>query len=398
MIGNANQPVIIWAVLIFTALAGALPGSFLGYNITGLSWFVPLFLSFAILIPHHRRISFPILVWLPWVVFILGYVALVDWSDLDMRVNPVQRAAQLIAPFLIGMAVSTYRYSDPDLRKFLYLLRVLSVLLVIFVFYHSGSRIMYDPKFSGGAGQVMTAMLLATVFINEYIYFRDKSSIFFYGLMLMLPVVLVTRAVMAVSFILAPISFNKMKLRARVNYILVALLLALFASSLPKVQQKSFFSGEGSFRDFSLSNPDFDTSGRSFIWENMFPEANAAPIFGHGIGSGETFTYAITTAGYPHNDWLLTYYDFGLVGVILFLITNILMLRKCLLIARTSQNDNIIFFATISASLFMPFLLVMYSDNIMIYASFFGLLHYTIIGITFGAYRQERMAQRVSVP
>jgi len=48
------------------------------------------------------------------------------------------------------------------------------------------------------------------------------------------------------------------------------------------------------------------------MWENMYAHLEDNMFSGYGTGSGESFVYKYTgRLAYPHNDWLLTLYDYG---------------------------------------------------------------------------------------
>ncbi|MBW1838150.1 MAG: hypothetical protein JRI99_14680, partial [Deltaproteobacteria bacterium] len=50
---------------------------------------------------------------------------------------------------------------------------------------------------------------------------------------------------------------------------------------------------------------------------------------------------------------------------------------------RTSGEVRLLFLA--GASSFIPFVLIMFTDNIMIYASYYGNLQFTILGLAYAA-------------
>lgn len=212
----------------------------------------------------------------------------------------------------------------------------------------------------------------------------------FYLLMAVLPLMALTRTVMAVVLLAAPLSLAPMKLVRRFTIIGLFVAIGIGLFYLPQVQQKMFYSGQGELSDISLDNPDFATSGRSFMWKVVGASADSSPWFGHGTGTAESITYGIAGLAYPHNDWLLTYHDYGLVGVVIFLLCNLGMLSHCYISSQKTQNQTIRLFFLAGASSFIPFMLVMFTDNIMVYASFFGNLQYLIIGLAYGALQYQR--------
>jgi O-antigen ligase len=172
--------------------------------------------------------------------------------------------------------------------------------------------------------------------------------------------------------------------------VVMAIGFAIF--NLPQVQRKMFYSGEGKFSEIGKDNEDFATTGRGAILDILLNDVSDSPWVGHGTGAAETLTYAVSLVGYPHNDWLLTYFDYSILGVVIYLLSNVLMMMHCIRSARQSNQSQTKLFFLAGASTFVPFMLVMFTDNIMVYASFFGMLQYLLIGLAYGALAAERDA------
>jgi O-antigen ligase len=100
------------------------------------------------------------------------------------------------------------------------------------------------------------------------------------------------------------------------------------------------------------------------------------------------FTYA------PHNDWLKLLYDIGCVGTSLYLISMIFQMFYLIKIARqaTGAYQMLVYGA---ASAFVPYSLIMLTDNVILYVQFFGNLHFTLIGIIYGALRQDKVTDDI---
>ena len=327
----------------------------------------------------------------------MGNLAFVDMSLIDPRVNPLQRTLQLLCPILIGAAASTYRLSPHLLGVFFERLRRFS-----YVFFF-GCAVFYVGTFLAGlptglAAAVMTAMAVSIIFGVLYQFYKRKADLLLVSLMIFLPVLAITRSVIAVSLLSLPLSFAPMKLRRRIFYIFVACACALVAFNLPQVQRKMFFSGQGSLADLTFDNPNFATSGRSALWEILLNEARQRPFFGHGTGGGETLTYAVSPVGYPHYAWLLTFFDFGNVGVCIVLFSNFLMLHHCLSTATRTVSQITRATLIASASTFIPFMFVMYTDNIMVYASYYGNIVFLVAGMGYAGFAFERVIGRRGLP
>lgn len=391
---HVKLPFILWAVLFFTLLASGVKGQLLGFNVSGISWMVPLIVSVFIMVSRLSRVTFPLKLWLPWVLLLIIQLFTLDYSLLDFRVSPLQRTAQVLTPLLVGVAVSTYRPTPNMLDKFIKMLRLFAYLEILLIA-SSGAGLFWKGDFSGFAAENMTVLLLCVFFANRYLLFREKKDIQLWLVLACIPVLALTRTVIAATLLTFPLAFAPMSLARRLIFCTLIAIAGIAIFQLPQMQQKMFYSGQGELSDIGKSE-DFATSGRSFMWEVLFSKAQDEHWMGHGTGSGESLTYSISGLAYPHNDWLLTYFDYGVLGVGLYALCILLTIWHGFRAQKKTQDKNIrlLFLAGISA--FIPFMLVMYTDNIMVYASFFGMLHYTFLGLGYGALQaeQERQIQK----
>lgn len=386
---NRNRlPGIVWVVLSFTLLAVSVPGNILGFNISGLAWALPLMYSLLILVRRVQFVSFPFGIWVPWGLLLIVYLVLSDTVQLDPRVNPLQRSVQLVCPLVVGMAASTFLISCEVLEKLINMLRLYAYLLFFLATVGSLSLMMAGLP-TGLAAQVMTACILAIVFITRFLAMKMVRDLWGYLMMVVLSIISVTRTVIAVMLLMVPLTFVPLGLLRRLGILIMGLLVAIWTFYLPQIQRKMFFSGHGDITSLSFDNPDLATSGRSYMWRVLYAIANQRPWFGHGTGSAETLTYAFTPVGYPHNDWLLTYVDYGVIGVLVFLMSNAAMMIHCYLSSKKTKNQITRIFFLAGASSFIPFMVIMFTDNIMVYASFFGNIQYLIIGLAYGALNYE---------
>jgi len=90
------------------------------------------------------------------------------------------------------------------------------------------------------------------------------------------------------------------------------------------------FTGGGSLDDILASNAAMYTSGRVNLWTQTFASALESPWIGKGAGSASAFVAA--TFGdieHPHNDYLRVFHDYGAVGLFLFLVSLMYLIRAC---------------------------------------------------------------------
>lgn len=377
-----RTPAIAFLVLVFTVIASTEGQGLFGYQLSGISWFVPLLFALVLITSRVNLTRFPILIWIPWVLFVIG-----QW--LFSKYPSMQRTAQLLSPLVIGMVVSTYRLDESGMRRFLgfikYLAIALSVLVVLKAGIHVTGRL---PGATGMAAEMMTVMLLCAVFGSDYLM-GSKRSLLWWGLLATAPFIALTRTAIVATGLTIPLNLAPMRIRKRIVWLAVIGILGVIIFYTPRVQSKMFKQGEGEMSD--VLSKDFSDSGRFYMWERMRAGVSEKPWLGHGTGAGEDFVRKITfgISGYPHNDWLLTEYDYGKVGVVLYALSLFVAVLHAWRNARAAEGTTRTLFLA-GASSFIFYALMMYTDNIMVYASYFGNLHFTILGLAYAAGRPEQ--------
>jgi hypothetical protein len=377
-------------VLVFTVVAFYGNWKVLNYSISGISWVVPLAVALLVLARNIDRVTFPFVFWFPWALLLFTYLTIVDYRLINTRVVPVQRTLQVLSPVIVGMAVSSLRPSTRVLEFFFKALHWLGYVLLGVALFKT-APVLFKEGFSGLAAEMITVLLVCTFLANRYLMAKEKKDLWLWALLACVPVLMLTRTAIAATLLTFPLSFGPMRKSYRIGALLLIAAVGLGLFYSPRVQQKMFYSGQGELSD--ILSEDFETSGRSFMWERMFAGAQEEHWTGHGSGTGETFVYQITgSAAYPHNDWLLTYYDYGVLGVAVFTGCMLLTMWDCLRKARTCRHPETRLLLLVGASAFIPFMLMMLTDNIMVYSSFFGNLHFTLMGLAYGSLRAERLS------
>lgn len=379
-----QAPAIVLIVFVFTVMALA-GGRIMGYSLTGIAWVVPLVAALLILARQIREIRFPFILWLPWGVFLMTQLLFADYASLDERVIPFQRTVQLLTPVFVGMAASTYRPSESVLEAVTLLCRYFVFVLIALVAVKTGIVITGRlPEVTGLAPEVMTVILLCTFFASRYTVSKEKRDLQFWGILAMIPFIAVTRTAIAVTLLTFPLNLGRIQFAKRLLIVVLIFMLSLVAFYSTRVQKKMFYSGKGEISD--VASKDFATSGRSFMWTQMLEKLEGNYVEGFGTGAAESFVYRITgKTCYPHNDWLLTLYDYGLVGVTLYAITLLATVAHALKSSKLNISSEARTLFLAGASAMIPFSLMMITDNIMVYSSFFGNLQFMFLGLAYGA-------------
>lgn len=388
------------SLILISTLVAAMGGSIWKINITGFGWLVPLVFSLYLIIQNRGKITFPIWVWSPWILIIIFNLTRLYY------VNSFQREVMLLCPAIVGIAVSTIGVSKNQAEVYIKALRKYCIALFIIILYKANFITQLElPDATPLAAEVMIGMIFISIFVTTYFHGEKKDLYYILGL-LFLPFLAIMRMAMMVTAISIPLNFSKISIIKRSLLFFAIILGGIFVLNTARVQKKMFFQtkqfqkrdmfdliaekGFSVITDIS-DDPRLNTTGRSFMWEAVTKDAAKDPILGKGIGSCEVYVRKITygSAGYPHNDWLLTYYDFGLVGVFALGLSILLAMGHCIYSARRSTGYNRMLFLAMAYS-FIPYALMMITDNIMVYASFFGNFQFCTMGLAYAIINKEK--------
>jgi O-antigen ligase len=298
----------------------------------------------------------------------------------------------LLCPVIVGTAVSAFHIREIQVRGFLELIRLFVLGFFIMVIIKSG--LLFTgilPHAIGFAPQSTTAALLCAIFAVGY-SIKRKTDLYLWIMGLAIPVIGLTRMAIIAAGVTIPFTFASLKIKKRLVLLTIIATMSVALFYTERVQRKMFYSGTGTLQDLRLSNPDLFTTGRSSLWDYMIEEIKESPFWGHGANASEEFVFSVTwgTLTHPHNDWLRLLYDYGLVGTSAFafcLVAQVIHLLKRA--KRTFGESRILLYA--GASSFLPFVLLMFTDNIILYAAFFGNLQFTILGLVYAAQKTQEI-------
>ena len=218
----------------------------------------------------------------------------------------------------------------------------------------------------------------------------NTKDFYWWLLMAAFPVYAVTRTAIAVAGITLPLNFGPMKIKKRIFIIIAVAMVgvAIFYSS--RIQKKMFaYRGESGTLEDLRAGRIFD-SGRKMMWRQFQQKIKLRPWTGHGTGAGRDFVKKITFGQlvYPHNDWLLTLHDQGIIGASVYALCIIMASFHAWKRSRHVEKEHRLLFLA-GAFSFVILILMMFTDNIMVYASFFGNLQFTILGLAYAAERRK---------
>ncbi len=346
---------------------------------SGYGWFVPFAVNLLIVAQNARQIRFPLKIWLLWIAVVVVYQG---FATAD---NALQRSIMLLSPIATGLAVSTFRATETDLDYFFRICGYMAIFLLLSVLVKTGIFASGVLPFSSGlAPQVMTGSILGCIFAARNAL-GSRKDLYFWTSVAVIPVIAVTRMGMVATALSLPLTFAPMKIAKRVLFICLIVIAATSLFVTERIQKKMFFSGEGTVQDVKWDNPDFATHGRKLFWDILQKNISEKPLLGHGANASEEVLRAHTKGlTHPHNDWLRLSHDYGYIGAAIFASTLLFQLVHLLQKAgKTSLQHKILFFAGASSILISA--LFMLTDNIILYAAFFGHFQFALFGLAYGA-------------
>ena len=367
--------------IIFTALLPyadrfipLFPDDIWGFNLSGFAWIIILIVSLVRISVHFHSITMPGWIWLPWILYISG-----QWLQ-DQSFLGLQSTLQYMVFPIVGMAASTYSYSDETMLELKRWFSRYTIMILIGM----GLALINFADFRKGVGSVMTLTVLGAILLSDYWLYNNRKMLLYYSLMAAIPIITVVRTGIAVMFAVAVLHFANKSITSR---ILIALLICCAGIGVfysPSFQKKTFYSGQGDLSSFSFNNEDLNTSGRARMWSLAEKGMKDHPWVGAGSRADLKmlikYEYKLKEL---HNDFIAVRYNSGWIGLGCLLFGFIL--QFFLLYRQRNKIEDaytaVIYYAALTV--FIVWAGFMYTDNALKYSSFFGNLHFCLIGIVY---------------
>jgi hypothetical protein len=374
-------------LIIMMAMIPWLFGSYqiFGFKITGWTWVIPASIAVFVCLGKLGRIAFPFGLWMPWTGILLIYW----WFGKD-NPNALQSLLQMLSPLAVGCAASIFRSDSHQLAKIIRWISRLALiswvlLLVRVPMILTGAL----PGYSFMAPEMIGLLLLGSCYASFYACGSGRH-LYYYSSMLAITVISLTRGPIVAMLSCLPLTPAPLKIYRRILFCGAMIICALIIFNTERIQQRMFWSGSGELKDLRWSNPDLRKSGRDVFYNILWPEVEDRPWFGNGFNSYRSIFTEFGLATYlPHNDWLKLLHDMGIVGAGLYLLTIVLQALFLIKIAQRSAGTHRML-AYGAATAFIPYALIMLTDNVILYVQFFGNLHFALIGIVYGTLRRNK--------
>ena len=367
------------------------PDGIWGFNLSGFAWLLIFLISLIRILVHFRSITMPGWLWLPWILYIS-----IQWLA-DLSFLGLQSTLQYMVFPIVGMAASTYKYSDETMDKLKWwFARYVAVVLVTMYL-----ALANFADFGKGVGSVMTLTVLGAIVLSDFWLYNDRKTLIWFSLMALIPILAVTRMAIAMMFSMAIFHFANKNLVSRLAITAVVCCVGLTVFYSREFQKKTFYSGQGDITSFSFSNEDVNSSGRTRMWRLAEKDMRSHPWTGAGSRADLKL---LLKYGYKlkelHNDFVAVRYNSGLIGLGLLLfgfVMQFILLYRLEPIVEDAYTA-LLYYAALTV--FISWTGFMYTDNALKYSPFFGNLHFCLIGIVYSRLaaqdREQEEAQETS--
>lgn len=374
-------------VLFFSSLLGSLsfilpiPANFLGFNFSGYAWILVLIVSIHYILNIIKKSYFPFKIWLLWFIVLFFYL-IVDFS-----VEGLQGTLQFIVPVLIGVVSSGLKYNK------LTLISILSYFKILMIITFISTTILSYIKFGilgfGPATDAHLSALSGVLVLTFYYHFRERKYLVYYFLLVLIPVLAVTRTGILIMLLIPFLHFYKFFSFKKILLLVILIPMSIYIFYLPSVQEKMFFGGKGSINELEFGSTDVNTSGRSSLNEILIKEFNKSPLFGQGPRTDYfTFQRAGLELKEAHNDYLQILTSYGIFGGVILLLTFIFLVKFIIEIRSMTGVEKIL--KSMFFTLFIPFILFMGTDTVLRMSYSFMNYFFAIAGIFMSVHNSNK--------
>lgn len=358
-------------------------GQLLGFNLTGWAWMIML----AVTLIHLFSTSsthFPLFAWLPWVAYLIIYIIL-DYSFIGLQLT-----LQYLLPLLIGVVASGFVYSAEKLRWLAsWFKKLCSAVLLMFA---------YGYLFRGGytSSSAATPMLLsiaASFLVGLYFITKKINYLLYFSIVFLAPFIDVTRMGIVAFIAVFIFHFANRKIVEKFMYGLIGVFIMILVFNSRGFQEKTFYGGKGKLNDLSFDyheNEVVNSNGRNSWKQVLEPGLKTKPVWGNGprADNKELITVTGLKAGEAHDDYISVRYNYGYVGLYLLLLGFAITFISIFMSLRKETSIINWLIGTSTLTLFIVFLMFMYSDNILKYTIYFPNYFFALIGIFFSIFKK----------
>jgi O-antigen ligase len=303
-----------------------------GLSAMGMLTIILAFGSWTLLL-SRRRFPKDILFAFFFLFFIV--VTIISWIINFSNVAPFNVIQNLsvylgFIGFIVLSAIQTYRTGDLPEYMTKHLTRSIKLSVILYslgvVLYGPGSSVIMGARSFG----LYAATVAAPWFLGRLRCGIPGASLWLWATMaaVALSFSRTALAIMIILFPLSQISFNSFKswIKFAISIVLIGSIAFLAINYVPPIRDRFNEQGDNA----TVGGVKVNTSGRGEAWPIAYASALESPIIGHGPGSvGKVLLERVGPAfTHPHNDYLRLFHDFGLTGLICWLMGHLALMAK----------------------------------------------------------------------
>lgn len=362
------------------------PFGLAGFRMSGWLWLMELVLlaPLALTEPLHRRAARYLM---PYQLFLAYAMVSLAWAPMfESGVKVLLQLAVPAAAYLIAWRVP----NDLRLRDRLCVisrwgLAVAAVLAAGGLLF--GTRVIFGPVSRPASLSLVVLFVTATLDSRSW-----RVTLLTAALALLLTIAAGARAASVVLIVVLLTSPSLgLRWQGRVAIAAACLLLVLMASSTEAFKQRFFFNEDATLMDALTLSGNLNTAGRRELWPRLWHACSPNALTGLGIGSASPLSLELSGRGVdqPHNEYLRTYCDVGLVGggaFWAFFLWAALRSWRGALLGRDRQLH------AAAGQLVLALLLFAITDNPLLYTALFTVPIALVLGLSDSALVRSRWA------
>lgn len=317
--------------------------------------------------------------WSPAIIFYLIYII---WLVIGLSYTPApgygfRVILKYLYPLLIMLFASAAVRDKEVFLKAGIGARMVAIISIAVAFIPYIGRL-FPGVFWYGTARAINYISMCIFSLALVYYTGEKKKNLLLCILFMLPCILwvFRTSIMGTTLALMTFFFFKYRLKSLpvIFSVFVLFIVAVFA--IPSVREKMFVNSENvsieQFQRGEISKDDINSNARFGMWEhleNRFYEGKE--LTGSGIGSVQNYMYSNFVFGglnVPHNDYVQILCDSGIIGVVMYLLTILVVIIHCFIVYQKVSDVGIKMCAIVAGSSLAGVALTMYTDNVVNYS------------------------------
>lgn len=258
--------------------------------------------------------------------------------------------------------------------------RMVALIALVVAFIPMLERTLFPGVFWYGTARAINFISMCVFSLALFYYTDEKKKNIFYAILFMLPCILwvFRTSIMGTTLALMIFFLFRYRLKALPVIFGVFLLFIIAVFTIPSVKEKMFFDensvSTSQLRSGEISTDNINSNGRFAMWEwslkHFYEEKE---LTGTGTGNLQETFYALRhpfgSIRIVHSDYVQMLCDNGLIGIVLFGSSFLLLIFHCFIVYQNHHHHaGIQICAIVAGSSTAGVLLTMMTDNVINYS------------------------------